>query len=83
MDKQYIIILRKKFLFNLGNPDKLSKLLNKNVIFNFRSNDLALGGQGAPLAPIYHKFIIEKLKIRTSILCFKYRWYSKFNILGW
>ena len=47
----------------LGNPKKLAKMLNKNVIFDFRSNDLALGGQGAPLAPIYHKLIIEKLNL--------------------
>ena len=47
----------------LGSPKQLSKMLNKDVIFDFRSNDLALGGQGAPLAPIYHKFIIEKLDL--------------------
>ena len=44
----------------LGNPRKLSKMLNKSVIFDFRSNDLSLGGQGAPLAPIYHKYIVEQ-----------------------
>lgn len=51
----------------LGNPQKLAKMLSKNVIFNFRSNDLALGGQGAPIAPIYHQFIIEKLD--TELPC--------------
>ena len=47
----------------LGDPRLLSKMLKKNVIFDFRSNDISLGGQGAPLAPIYHKLIIEKLKL--------------------
>ncbi len=54
---------KKKISIQLGDPKKLAKLLNKNVIFNFRSRDIASGGQGAPLAPIYHKFIIEDLKL--------------------
>ena len=44
-------------------------MLNKNVIFDFRSKDLSLGGQGAPIAPIYHKFIIETLDIELPC-CF-------------
>ena len=47
----------------LGNPKQLAKMLKKNVIFDFRSNDIALGGQGAPLAPIYHQFLINSLDI--------------------
>lgn len=50
-----------KISIQLGDPKKLAKMLNKDVIFDFRSNDLALGGQGAPLAPIYHRLIIENL----------------------
>mgnify|MGYP001996045567 CR=1 FL=1 len=52
-----------KISVQLGNPQKLAKLLNKNVIFDFRSKDLSSGGQGAPIAPIYHQFIIESLDI--------------------
>ena len=60
----------KKISIQLGDPNKLSKLLNKDVIFDFRSNDLSFGGQGAPLAPIYHKYIIEQsdLILPTCIL---------------
>ena len=53
-----------KTSIQLGDPKKLSKMLNKNVIFDFRSNDIALGGQGAPLAPIYHQYIIKKLNLK-------------------
>ena len=58
-----------KISVQLGNPQKLANLLNKNVVFGFRSKDLSLGGQGAPLAPIYHKFIIETLNIKLPC-CF-------------
>ena len=54
---------KKKISIQLGNPAKLAKLLNKDVIFNYRSDDIESGGQGAPLAPIYHKFIVENLKL--------------------
>ena len=59
-----------KASIQLGDPKKLAKMFNKNVIFDFRSKDLELGGQGAPLAPIYHQFIIKEfnLKLPSCIL---------------
>lgn len=61
---------KEKISIQLGDPKILSKKLNKKVVFDFRSNDIAFGGQGAPLAPIYHKLIIEKfgLEIPSCIL---------------
>jgi anhydro-N-acetylmuramic acid kinase len=52
-----------KSSIQLGDPKKLAQLLNKNVIFDFRSKDLKLGGQGAPLAPIYHQFLINNFNL--------------------
>ncbi|MDC0092789.1 anhydro-N-acetylmuramic acid kinase [Alphaproteobacteria bacterium] len=54
---------KRKISIQLGDPKKLAKLLNKNVVFGFRSKDLELSGQGAPLAPIYHKYIIKKFNL--------------------
>ena len=58
-----------KISVQLGNPKKLAQMLSKNVIFGFRSKDLSLGGQGAPIAPIYHQFIMETLNIELPC-CF-------------
>jgi anhydro-N-acetylmuramic acid kinase len=52
-----------KTSIQLGDPIKLAKMFNKNVIFNFRTKDIESGGQGAPLAPIYHQFIIEEFNL--------------------
>ena len=52
-----------KISIQLGNPKILAKMLNKDVVFDFRSNDILSGGQGAPLAPIFHKLIIEELNL--------------------
>ncbi len=41
------------------NGNKLAIMCDIDVIYDFRSNDIANGGQGAPLAPIYHKALLE------------------------
>lgn len=53
-----------KVSIQLGNPYSLANELKKNVIFSFRSLDIESGGEGAPIAPIYHKFLIEKLRFK-------------------
>ena len=47
----------------LGDGKLLSKLTKKKVVYNFRQNDLNNGGEGAPLAPIFHKLLIKQNKI--------------------
>lgn len=52
---------RQKLSVQLGNGDLLANKTNCMVVFNFRSNDISNGGEGAPLAPIYHKSILNNL----------------------
>jgi len=47
----------------LGDAYLLSSLLKKKVVYNFRENDLINGGQGAPLAPIFHQLLVNQNKI--------------------
>jgi anhydro-N-acetylmuramic acid kinase len=37
-----------------GNGALLAELLNLTTVWDFRSNDVRLGGQGAPLVPFFH-----------------------------
>lgn len=53
-----------KISIQAGEAKLLSNLLNLRVISSFRTEDISLGGEGAPLAPIYHKYIIENLKTK-------------------
>jgi anhydro-N-acetylmuramic acid kinase len=41
----------------LGEPAYLSEALQVPVINNFRAADLAAGGEGAPLATLFHQFV--------------------------
>ena len=43
-----------KISLQIGDPQYLADLFSIPVIFNFRQNDMLHGGQGAPLAPLYH-----------------------------
>ena len=47
----------------LGDAELLSALLRKKVVYNFRENDMRNGGQGAPLAPIFHQLLVNQNQI--------------------
>ena len=52
----------------LGDANLLSQLTKNKIINNFRQNDIDNNGNGAPLTPIFHKLIQNKLKKSMTIL---------------
>jgi anhydro-N-acetylmuramic acid kinase len=50
----------KGITFQLGNQEKLAKRLGLTVICDFRTQDVAFGGQGAPLVPIGDQLLFSK-----------------------
>jgi len=56
-----------KISLQLGDGKLLSEIANINVVFDFRSNDLENGGQGAPLAPIFHQLLVNQKKIKLPV----------------
>ncbi|NNJ68553.1 MAG: anhydro-N-acetylmuramic acid kinase [Boseongicola sp.] len=48
-----------------GNGALLAEVLDTPVVWDFRSNDMALGGQGAPLAPFYHFALARRAKAQN------------------
>ena len=53
----------KSISLQMINPQTIANYFNKKVVCNFRKNDIKHNGQGAPLAPIYHKSLIKKFKL--------------------
>lgn len=45
----------------IGDGKKLAQLIRVPVAYDFRAADVAAGGQGAPLVPIFHCALIEML----------------------
>ena len=44
----------------LGDGTRLAHLTETPVIYDFRAADMEAGGQGAPLAPIYHQLVVRQ-----------------------
>ena len=57
----------KKITKQLGDGKLLSQLTKKKVVFNFRQNDLENGGQGAPLTPIFHNVLANKINKKFKL----------------
>jgi len=51
----------------IGDGNLLSQLSKKTVIYNFRQNDIKNGGEGAPLAPVFHRLIMKQKNIELPI----------------
>ena len=51
----------------IGDGKLLSQLTKKNVVYNFRQNDINNGGEGAPLTPIFHRQIVKQKKIELPV----------------
>lgn len=49
------------FTWQMGDPNLLARLVQIDVVGDFRRRDMAYGGQGAPLVPIYHRAITSKI----------------------
>jgi anhydro-N-acetylmuramic acid kinase len=47
----------------IGDAGYLADRLGRPVIHQFRQNDMANGGQGAPLAPVYHQALMQSMAL--------------------
>jgi anhydro-N-acetylmuramic acid kinase len=43
----------------IGKGQALANQLGLPVVYDLRANDIALGGQGAPLVPVYHRALVQ------------------------
>ena len=71
-----------KYSKQLGDGKLLSQLSKKKVIYNFRQNDLAKGGEGAPLSPIFHQLIVKEKKIDLPIGILNIGGISNLTLIG-
>ncbi|KXU90560.1 anhydro-N-acetylmuramic acid kinase [Paraburkholderia monticola] len=58
----------KGYTRQINNPALLAEMLRIDVVADFRSRDVAAGGQGAPLVPAFHATIFGA-KDETRVVC--------------
>jgi anhydro-N-acetylmuramic acid kinase len=54
--------------WQIGDGQKLANAFQIPVVFDLRRNDVAHGGQGAPLLPIYHRVILSDATADVAVL---------------
>lgn len=56
------------FSLQIGNAEKLAKLTDIDVISDFRTADIEVGGQGAPLTPAFHQAVFHSNKVNRVVV---------------
>ena len=57
----------KKISKQIGDGKLLSQLTQTTVVYDFRQKDIQNGGEGAPLAPIFHNVLVKQNKIELPV----------------
>ena len=56
------------FTLQIGDPNQIAYITKVITVADFRRMDIAAGGQGAPLVPLFHQTILKKQSSDTALV---------------
>jgi anhydro-N-acetylmuramic acid kinase len=72
----------KKRTVQIGDAALLADETGLDVIYDFRSNDVASGGQGAPLAPLYHAALAKAQGLEPPLAVLNIGGVANITVIG-
>lgn len=58
----------RRLTWQIGDPERLAVRVGIDVVFDLRLADVAAGGQGAPLVPIFHRALVAGMAGPVAVL---------------
>ncbi|HXZ46380.1 MAG TPA: anhydro-N-acetylmuramic acid kinase [Pseudolabrys sp.] len=56
------------FTLQIGNPSVIAERTGITTVADFRARDMAAGGEGAPMVPAFHRYVLRSTKQNRTII---------------